>query len=326
MVYNIKLLRNALNKITFFNIVLNNAGRMHLWGMDSRRVIKKNILPASQATTTFTTVVGMTLTLVLIGLISVISFLGTRWETQLRQEIRMQVYFMRDLDIETLNKALAIIETDIAIAEAIYIDPKVAAEKLEKDLGESFVEFLGYIPLPPAMNVRLRSKYGNSDKLMETATRLENVEGVAEVIWQKELLEKIEKTMTKLMFPLLVLAGICLFIALALMNNTVRLTVFSRRFLIRNMQLVGARPGFIRRPFLKQGLVLGISSGLLAFALIVLALAILKDPLGSTAFLLEPLYLIYIAGGLTLLGGFLGVISTALAVNRYLRLDVGQLH
>jgi cell division transport system permease protein len=326
MVYNITLLRNALNKITFFNIVLNNAGRMHLWGMDSRRVIKKNILPASQATTTFTTVIGMTLTLVLIGLISVISFLGTRWEKQLRQEIRMQVYFMRDLDIETLNKALAIIETDIAIAEAIYIDPKVAAEKLEKDLGESFVEFLGYIPLPPAMNVRLRSKYGNSDKLMETATRLENVEGVAEVIWQKELLEKIEKTMTKLMFPLLVLAGICLFIALALMNNTVRLTVFSRRFLIRNMQLVGARPGFIRRPFLKQGLVLGISSGLLAFALIVLALAILKDPLGSTAFLLEPLYLIYIAGGLTLLGGFLGVISTALAVNRYLRLDVGQLH
>ena len=326
MVYNITLLRKILNKITFFNIVLNNAARMHLWGMDSRRIINKNRLPASQVTTTFTTVVGMTLTLVLIGLISVISFLGARWEKQLRQEIRMQVYFMRDLDIETLNKALAIIETDIAIAEAIYIDPKVAAEKLEQDLGESFVEFLGYIPLPPAMNVRLRSKYGNSDKLMEIATRLENVEGVAEVIWQKELLEKIEKTMTKLMFPLLVLAGICLFIALALMNNTVRLTVFSRRFLIRNMQLVGARPGFIRRPFLKQGLVLGVSSGLLAFTLIVLALAILKDPLDSTAFLLEPLYLIYIAGGLSLLGGFLGVISTALAVNRYLRLDVGQLH
>ena len=326
MVYNITLLRNVLNKITFFNIVLNNAARMHLWGMDSRRIINKNRLPASQVTTTFTTVVGMTLTLVLIGLISVISFLGARWEKQLRQEIRMQVYFMRDLDIETLNKALAIIETDIAIAEAIYIDPKVAAEKLEQDLGESFVEFLGYIPLPPAMNVRLRSKYGNSDKLMEIATRLENVEGVAEVIWQKELLAKIEKTMKKLMFPLLVLAGICLFIALALMNNTVRLTVFSRRFLIRNMQLVGARPGFIRRPFLKQGLVLGVSSGLLAFTLIVLALAILKDPLDSTAFLLEPLYLIYIAGGLSLLGGFLGVISTALAVNRYLRLDVGQLH
>jgi cell division transport system permease protein len=110
------------------------------------------------------------------------------------------------------------------------------------------------------------------------------------------------------------------------MNNTVRLTVFARRFLIRNMQLVGARPGFIRRPFLHQGLVLGISSGLLSFAIIVLALSFFKGPLGSTAFLLEPIYLIYIAAGLTFIGGVLGVLSTALAVNRYLRLDVGQLH
>ena len=92
----------------------------------------------------------MTLTLVLIGMISVISFLGARWEKQLRQEVRMQVYFMKDLDIETLNQAIAIVETDEAVAEAIYIDPKVAAEKLEQDLGESFVEFLGYIPLPPS--------------------------------------------------------------------------------------------------------------------------------------------------------------------------------
>ena len=299
---------------------------MHLWGMASKHRINKNRLPASQATTTFTTVVGMTLTLVLIGMISVISFLGARWEKQLRQEVRMQVYFMRDLDLETLNKALAIVETDQAVAEAIYIDPKVAAEKLEQDLGESFVEFLGYIPLPPAMDLRLKSKFGNSDKLLEIATRLESVNGVAEVIWQDELLAKIEKTIDKLMLPLLALAGVCLFIALALMNNTVRLTVFARRFLIRNMQLVGARPGFIRRPFLHQGLVLGISSGLLSFALIVLTLSILKGPLGSTAFLLEPLYLIYIAAGLTFLGGFLGVLSTALAVNRYLRLDVGQLH
>ncbi len=294
--------------------------------MASKHSINKNRLPASQATTTFTTVVGMTLTLVLIGMISVISFLGARWEKQLRQEVRMQVYFIRDLDIETLNKALAIVETDKAVAEAIYIDPKVAAEKLEQDLGESFVEFLGYIPLPPAMDVRLKSKFGNSGKLVEIATRLENVDGVAEVIWQDELLAKIEKTINKLMLPLFALAGVCLFIALALMNNTVRLTVFARRFLIRNMQLVGAKPRFIRRPFLNQGLVLGISSGLLSFALIVLALSFLKGPLGSTAFLLEPLYLIYIAAGLTFLGGFLGVLSTALAVNRYLRLDVGQLH
>jgi|TARA_B110000444_G_C18832089_1_gene593780 cell division transport system permease protein len=326
MVHNRMLLRLNLNRITFFIFGHHNTAWLHLWGMASASRIKKNRLPASQATTTFTTVVGMTLTLVLIGFISVISFLGARWEKQLRQEVRMQVYFMRDLDLETLNTALAVVETDKAVAEATYIEPKDAAEKLELDLGESFVEFLGYIPLPPAMDVRLKSEFGNSGGLREIALRLENVVGVAEVVWQDELLVKIEKTINKLMVPLLSLAAICLFIALALMNNTVRLTVFARRFLIRNMQLVGARPGFIRRPFLKQGLVLGVSSGLLSFALIIFSLALVKGSIGSTALFLEIESLIYIASGLTLLGGLLGVISTALAVNRYLRLDVGRLH
>ena len=299
---------------------------MHLWGMASKRRTNKNRLPASQATTTFTTVVGMTLTLVLIGLISVVSFLGSRWEKQLRQEVRIQVYFLRDLDTETLHTALALVETDEAVAEANYIDPEEAAKKLEIDLGESFIEFLGYVPLPPAMDVRIRPMYGNSEKLSEAVVRMEDIVGVADVVWQDQLLAKIEKTLDRLMIPLISLAGICLLIALALMNNTVRLTVFAKRFLIRNMQLVGARSRFIRRPFLKQGFLLGVTSGLLAFAFVVTALALLKGPLGTSAILLEYKTLSILAGGLIFLGGGLGVISTALAVNRYLRLDVSKLH
>jgi cell division transport system permease protein len=302
------------------------AGKLHLWGMASSRNKNNSRLPASQATTTFTTVVGMTLTLVLIGLLSVVSFLGSRWEKQLRQEVRIQVYFMRDLDTEPLHTALAIVETDEAVAEAKYIDPETAAAKLEQELGESFVEFLGYVPLPPAMDIRIRADYSTSVKLSEVVNRLENIPGVADVVWQDQLLAKIERTIDRLMIPLISIAAICLFIALALMNNTVRLTVFARRFLIRNMQLVGARPGFIRRPFLKQGFILGVTSGLLSFAFITVALALLKGPLGSAAVILEPTTLGILAIGLITLGGVLGILSTALAVNRYLRLDVGQLH
>ena len=120
---------------------------VHLWGMALSRSKNNNRLPASQATTTFTTVVGMTLTLVLIGLLSVLSFLGSRWEKQLRQEVRIQVYFLRDLDTESLHTSLSIVETEESVAEARYIDPATASKKLELDLGESFVEFLGYVPL-----------------------------------------------------------------------------------------------------------------------------------------------------------------------------------
>ena len=299
---------------------------MHLWGMAFSRSKNTHRLPASQATTTFTTVVGMTLTLVLIGLLSVLSFLGSRWEKQLRQEVRIQVYFLRDLDTESLHTSLSIVETEESVAEAKYIDPTTASKKLKLDLGESFVDFLGYVPLPPAMDVRIKAGFSTSEKLSEVVQRLENIPGVADVVWQDQLLAKIERTLNRLMVPLISIASICLFIALALMNNTVRLTVFARRFLIRNMQLVGARPGFIRRPFLKQGFILGVSSGLLSFAFITSGLGLLKSPLGTEAVILDVTTMGMLAGGLVALGGGLGVISTALAVNRYLRLDVGQLH
>ncbi len=283
-------------------------------------------MPASQATTTLTTIVGMTLTLVLIGLLSVVAMLGSRWEKQLRQEVRIQVYFQRDLDPTVLKSALTAVETDEAVEDARYLDPQTEAEKLEETLGEDFIDFLGYVPLPPAMDVKVRSNYGTSEMLPLLAKRLDDVAGVSEVVWQNNLLSKIENTIRRLFYPLLALSAICFFIALALMNNTVRLTVFARRFLIRNMQLVGAKPSFIRRPFIKQGLLLGISSGFLSLAIIMGGLTLLKSysPEASISLTLE--FIALMGAGLTTIGGLLGVISTTLAVNRYLRLDLGRLH
>ena len=283
-------------------------------------------MPASQATTTFTTIVGMTLTLVLVGLLAVVAMLGSRWEKQLRQEVRIQVYFQRDLDETVLRSALASVETDQAVEEAWYLDPKVEGEKLEETLGEDFIDFLGYVPLPPAMDVKVRSEWGTSDKLPHLAKRLNDFDGVSEVVLQNHLLAKIENTISRLFYPLIDLAAVCFFIALALMNNTVRLTVFARRFLIRNMQLVGANPSFIRRPFIKQGVLLGITSGFLSLAIIMSGLTLLKSysPDASISLTLE--FIGIMGGGLTLVGGLLGIVSTTLAVNTYLRLDLGRLN
>lgn len=282
--------------------------------------------PASQATTTFTTLVGMTLTLVLIGLLSVVALLGARWEKQLRQEVRIQVYFQRDIDESLLKSAILSVETDKAVEHGKYLDPKSEAEKLEATLGEDFIDFLGYVPLPPAMDVKVKPGFSHTDQLGLLEGRLNDVPGVSDVVWQKGLLSKIEATIDRLMLPLIGLVLICLFIALALMNNTVRLTVFSRRFLIRNMQLVGAKPSFIRKPFINQGLLLGITSGLLAFALLMGGLTLLKAYAFESAILLSSNIIATLAGSLIILGGLLGIISTTLAVNRYLHLDIGRLH
>ena len=283
-------------------------------------------MPASQATTTLTTIIGMTLTLVLVGMLAVVAMLGSRWEKQLRQEVRIQVYFQRDLDNTILKTALASVESDVAVEEARYLDPKSEAEKLEETLGEDFIDFLGYVPLPPAMDVRVRGKWGTSDKLPAIADRINDIPGVSEVVWQNNLLAKIEKTILKLFYPLVSFAGICFLIALALMNNTVRLTVYARRLLIRNMQLVGAKPSFIRKPFIKQGVLLGVTSGFLSLALIMGGLTLLKSYSPEASISLTTEFIGVMTAGLTLTGGLLGIVSTTLAVNRYLRLDLGKLN
>ena len=283
-------------------------------------------MPASQATTTLTTIVGMTLTLVLMGMLAVVALLGSRWEKQLRQEVRIQVYFQRDLDNAILKTALASVESDVAVEEAKYLDPNSEAEKLEETLGEEFIDFLGYVPLPPAMDVKVRGEWGASDKLPALADRINDIPGVSEVVWQNNLLAKIEKTILKLFYPLVSFAGICFLIALALMNNTVRLTVYARRFLIRNMQLVGATPSFIRKPFIKQGVLLGVTSGFLSLALIMGGLTLLKSYSPEASISLTTEFIGVMTACLTLTGGLLGIVSTTLAVNRYLRLDLGKLH
>ena len=283
-------------------------------------------MPASQATTTLTTIVGMTLTLVLVGMLAVVAMLGSRWEKQLRQEVRIQVYFQRDLDNAILKTALASVESDVAVEEAKYLDPKSEAEKLEETLGEGFIDFLGYVPLPPAMDVKVRGEWGTSDKLPALADRINDIPGVSEVVWQNNLLAKIEKTILKLFYPLVSFAGVCFLIALALMNNTVRLTVYARRLLIRNMQLVGAKPSFIRKPFIKQGVLLGVTSGFLSLAIIMGGLTLLKSYSPEASISLTNEFIGVMTAGLTLTGGLLGIVSTTLAVNRYLRLDLGKLH
>ena len=283
-------------------------------------------MPASQATTTLTTIVGMTLTLVLVGLLFIVGMLGSRWEKQLRTEIRVQVYFQRDLDDVVLRTAIAAVESDVAVEEATYLDPASEAKKLEKTLGEDFIDFLGYVPLPPAMDVRVRSEQGTSENIERLAERLGEMPGVSEVVWQNHLLAKIEKTISKIFYPLICLAGVCLFIALALMNNTVRLTVFAKRFLIRNMQLVGARPSFIRRPFVKTGVLLGVTSGFLALAILMGGLALLKSYSTEASISMDLEFVAIMGGGLSAIGAILGLVSTTLAVNRYLKLDLGRLH
>lgn len=276
----------------------------------------------AQLTTQFTTIVGMSLTLFLMALIGLGWLFGHHATVQLRQQVHVQVYLQRDLDASAVETARLAVASDPSVAAASYLDPEEAAAELEEELGESFVAFLGYVPLPPVIDVRILPAQAHAEALAEAATRFDALPGVADVVWQGDLLSNIEATINRLTPPLLVVAFVCLMVAMALLNNTIRLTIFARRFLIRSMQLIGARPRLVRRPFLIQGLMLGLASGVFSFAGVVGLLAMLKPHVGA----LDPTFLAVAGGSLVGAGALLGTVFSGVAVNRYLRADLSQLH
>ena len=276
----------------------------------------------AQLTTQFTTIVGMSLTLFLMALIGLGWLFGHHATVQLRQQVHVQVYLQRDLGANAVETARLAVASDPAVAAASYLDPEEAAAELEEELGESFVAFLGYVPLPPVIDVRILPAQAHAEALAEAVTRFDALPGVADVVWQGDLLSNIEATINRLTPPLLVVAFVCLMVAMALLNNTIRLTIFARRFLIRSMQLIGARPRLVRRPFLIQGLMLGLASGVFSFAGVVGLLAMLKPHVGA----LDPTFLAIAGGSLVGAGALLGTVFSGVAVNRYLRADLSQLH
>jgi len=281
---------------------------------------------ASQITTAVTTTVGMTLTLLMMGLLIVMAYLGSQWEKQLRQEARVQVFFQRELDATLLESARETLRTDPSVERVSYLDAATASRELELELGESFVDFLGYIPLADVMDIQMKGAWSTTEELTLAVERMEQIPGVEEVVWQKELLQQIESTLDRLFWPLLGLALVFLLAAIALINNTIRLTVYARRFIIKTMQLVGAHPQSIRNPFIRQGLLYGVLSASLAFASINGLLFAVQWHNGSLSSFFSPLSLLILWGILLVLGGALGGISTAVAVNRFLRKRLDSLH
>ena len=281
---------------------------------------------ASQITTAVTTTVGMTLTLLMMGLLIVMAYLGSQWEKQLRQEARVQVFFQRDLDATLLESARETLRTDPSVERVSYLDAATASRELELELGESFVDFLGYIPLPDVMDIQMKGAWSTTGELTLAVKRMEQIPGVEEVVWQKELLQQIESTLDRLFWPLLGLSLVFLLAAIALINNTIRLTVYARRFIIKTMQLVGAHPQSIRNPFIRQGLLYGVLSASLAFASINGLLFAVQWHNSSLSAFFSPLTLLILWGVLLVLGATLGGISTAVAVNRFLRKRLDSLH
>jgi cell division transport system permease protein len=230
---------------------------------------------------------------------------------------------IKDVEIVQIQKSL---DAENFVKATHFIHPDSAAAELQQELGEDFISFLGYNPLLASIDVKLNADYANNDSLAVIEANLTNNPKIKEVFYQKDLVSLINENVKKISFYLLGFSGLLLIIAMALINNTIRLSIYSKRFLIKTMQLVGAKSTFIQKPFVLKGIGNGIAAAILAIGLIVLFLYYLQKQMPEiidfkNIELYGALFLIVI-----ILGILISWISTTLAVRKYLRMDAGNLY
>ncbi len=262
----------------------------------------------------------------MLGLLGIIILNTRKLSDNFKENIGIQVVLNdndKDVDVEHLVKTL---DASDYVKSTQMVSKEEAAKKLQQDLGEDFIDFLGFNPLSASVTVRLKAEYANGDSLTWIEKELLDTKLVKEVIYQKSLVNTINENVKTISLGVLMISSLLMIIALALINNTIRLSIYSKRFLIKTMQLVGATQGFIRRPFVLKGIKHGIYGAAIAIALLIAFLYFLQRQLPELAELQDPNMLVSLFALVILLGIIISWISTSLAVRKYLRLKSDELY
>lgn len=274
-----------------------------------------------------TSVVSIALVLFTIGLFGIIILNANKLSDLIKENIGFEIILkdgVREAGIIQLQKLL---DANPHVKSTYYITKEEATKRLSEDLGEDFIQWLGEDenPLLPTIEVRFRAEWGNSDSLAMIEQKLLQNTDVKEVYYQKSLVDLINQNIRRIALVLFVFVILLLTIAIALINNTIRLSVYAKRFLIRSMQLVGATEGFIRRPFVITGIVQGLIGAVFASLLLSLMLYVGLRSIPEMAQLQDYTLLGVLFAVLLLLGMLLTGVSTFFALRKFLRSSTDKL-
>jgi len=273
-----------------------------------------------------------TLSLFIVGLFGIILIQASSLTKMIRENIEIQVFLDKGLSqqqLGDLRKNLAERPFVLHTEDSVYlrfISNKEAAETFIQNTGEDFTQFLEDNPLRDSYVFSVSEEFQSSEQLTLIAKELETQPGVFEVSYMTDLVDSINKNLFKVS---LIMGGFILILivtVIMLINNTIRLALFSQRFLIRSMQLVGATRGFIRKPFLIRAFLFGVLAGILASGILYALLEYTKGNIEGFASLQNTELMLLLFVGLTVTGSFLSGISTLRSVNKYLNMSLDELY
>ena len=264
--------------------------------------------------------------LFLLGLMGTIILHGNRLATHVRENIVITVMLkdsIREAEIFNLQKNL---DSNPMVLSTTMVSPEEAAHRLIKETGEDFVTFLGYIPLPPSIDVHVKSEFANRTSLEKLEANIKQQAVVKDVYFDKDLTDVVNDNVARISIIIGSIALLLMLISIVLINNTMRLHIYSKRFLIKSMLLVGATHSFVKRPFLGRALWIGLGGGALSIFLLITSLSFFQKQIPDlkTIFELDKFALLMMM--IMVAGVLLSLLSSMIAVRKYIKLDQDSLY
>jgi len=274
----------------------------------------------------FSVVLSIALVLFLLGLLGMLVLNAKKVSDHFKEQVVLTIYLKdtaKDVEIKQLEKSLAMADY---VKTTEYVSKEQAAEFMKEENGEDFMDFVGYNPLQNSIDVHLKADFVTSDQLGKISEEALSKNFVDEVTYDNDLVTLMNNNVKKISFWVLVISGVFTLIAVLLINSSIRLAVYSKRFTIKTMQMVGATKQFIRRPFVWKSVRLGIIGGLLALFGMAIVLFYLNKTFPELELLSNPILVALLFIFVFTLGIIITWISTHIATQRFLNLKTDQLY
>jgi cell division transport system permease protein len=274
----------------------------------------------------FSVVVSISLVLFMIGVLGLILLKSTSVANHVKEKTAMTLFLKDNVTSKNIKDLRASLAKEEFTKKIFYISKAQAAKSHSKDLGEDFVQFLGENPLKNGIDIYLKAEFVTPEKMAEIEKRFQKNAFILEVIYDKPLIHFLTKNIQKMSFWLLVISAFFALISILLINSALRLSVYSKRFNIKTMQMVGATKGFIRKPFLFQGIKLGMIGSIISLIGLGAVIYYTNKYIPALQLLSDYALLSYLFGGVLIIAFLITWLSTYFATQRFLNLQTDELY
>ncbi len=273
-----------------------------------------------------TACISTSLVLLLLGSVVMVVLTAGRLSDHVRENLELSLLLNDDAKTEDVNRIVRYVEAQRYTKDVRYISKEEILAEQTASMGLDPTEFLGYNPYTASIEVKLKADYANTDSIVPIKNRLMRYTQIREISYPSELMDNVNENIQKISALLLALALALSFISFALISNTIKLTIYSQRFLLHTMKLVGASWGFIRRPFLMRNLGIGIVSGILANGIIGggIYMLLTHEPQLAHLFTIQTLGIV--GGSVMIFGVLITLLCAYASINRFLRMKAGDLY